>query len=144
VNEVSCTATAAALEALERMGVVTRELTDGLPVGIERLRNPRMTIAWDTFAELMDRTGARLGVEGMHELGAAILQSPSYRYMRFATSVLATPRAVLRLTDRFLGPSMFPLLGHSLEDLADGRMRLNLDVPSGYRVSEAFFWAVAG
>jgi two-component system, cell cycle sensor histidine kinase and response regulator CckA len=144
VNEVSCTATAAALEALERMGVGTRELTDGLPVSVERLRNPRMSIAWDTFAELMDRTGARLGVEGMHELGAAVLKSPSYRYVRFAASLLATPRSVLRLTNRFLGPSMFPLLGHRLEDLADGRMRLTLEVPSGYRVSEAFFWAVAG
>ncbi|MFW6049828.1 MAG: hybrid sensor histidine kinase/response regulator [Myxococcota bacterium] len=144
MRDVSCTTTASALEVLERMGVPPEDVVSGLPVDLARLRSPSKTIDWDTFAAFMDKVGERIGPDGLQRMGAMLFDAPSFRYVSFLAGMLVTPRQVLRITERLLGPALFPLLHRQLEELPDGRLRLTLEVPPGHRVSEAFFLSVAG
>jgi two-component system, cell cycle sensor histidine kinase and response regulator CckA len=144
LHEVSCTATAVALDALAHMGVAAEEVVDGLPVGLDWLRDRRRRIGWNTFARFMDNTGERVGVDGLQQMGALMLDTPSFRYLRTLGSLLITPRQAYELNDSLFGPALFPILGHSLEKLPGGRLRQTLEVPAGYQASEAYFWTVAG
>lgn len=145
MRDISCTATAATLEALERMGVNATEVTTGLSVDAETLRSPFAGhIDWATFATLLDRVGERIGPQGLERLGAMVLEAPSYRWIRAAARLLISPRQAVRLTDRIIGPTLFPIVEHTLTELPDGRLRLRLALPAGLRPSEAYFLMVAG
>lgn len=126
------------------MGVQPRKLVRDLPVGLDWLRNPRNRVDWDTFALLMDRASEQVGLEGMERMGGMLFEAPSFRYLTLAAGVLVTPEQALKITDRVVGPSLFPSLHHRLEALPDGRWRLSLEVPRGLRVSTAYFASVKG
>ncbi|MFW5877210.1 MAG: hybrid sensor histidine kinase/response regulator [Myxococcota bacterium] len=143
MRDVSCTATASALEVLERMGVPAEEVVHGLPVSLERLRSPTKRVDWNVFARFMDNVGERIGPAALERLGGMLFEAPSFKYLGLLAH-LVTPRQALQLTDRLLGPMLFPMLHHRLEELPHGRMRLILEVPAELRGSEAFFSIVAG
>lgn len=125
------------------MGVPAEEVTHGLPVSVEWLRSPIKRVDWNVFARFMDNVGERIGPTGMQQLGAMLFEAPSFKYLGMLANLL-TPRQALQIIERLIGPMLFPMLFHRLDELPDGRQRLTLEVPPELRSSEAYFLSVAG
>ncbi len=140
VREVSCKASSILLETLSRSGIDVERVVQGLPVGLEHLRNPSQRIDWDTLATLFDRAEqACEGVISLEELGERALVVPSYAFLRLAAQLVITPRQLYEVASRLMGPAMFPNIRFQHAWLPGGRFTLTGELPEGERESTAFF-----
>ena len=140
MSEVSCNATAVVIQVLERRGIDTTGLADGLPVSLRTLREGRGMVDWETFAHVLSRVEARTrGILTLEQLGRELVHMPAWRRVARLASYLFGPGQLLHIIDRFFGPSLFPLVRHAFEPLPDGRYVVSLGLPPELVGSEAFF-----
>jgi PAS domain S-box-containing protein len=140
VREVSCKASSILLETLSRSGIDVERMVQGLPVGLEHLRDPSRRVDWDTLAMLFDRAEqACEGVISLEELGERMLVVPSYAFLRYAAQLVVTPRQLYEVATRLMGPAMFPNITFRHAWLPGGRFTLTGELPEDARESPAFF-----
>jgi len=128
------------LEAAGECGLASHDLLEGLPFTRERLDEPGARVRWNDFAELTDRIGAALGTnDRIEEYGRLTgTRISPWAFVRLLPHVVS-PAHLLRVALQFVGPAVFPHLGHELVMRGGGTMRLTLSVPPSYRGSETFF-----
>src|SRR5580658_4097300 len=128
------------LEAARECGLPSHDLLEGLPLTHERLDEPGARVRWNDFAELADRIGAALGTnDRIEEFGRLTgTRISPWGFVRLVPHVVS-PAHLLRVALQFVGPALFPHLGHELVMRAGGTMRLTLSLPPSYRGSETFF-----
>jgi two-component system cell cycle sensor histidine kinase/response regulator CckA len=140
VREVSCKASSILLETLSRSGIDVEHLVQGLPVGLEHLRDTSQRIDWDTLATLFNRAEqACEGVITLEELGERALVVPSYAFLRQAAQLVITPRQLYEVGSRLMAPAMFPNIRLHHAWLPAGRFMITGELPEGERESTAFF-----
>jgi PAS domain S-box-containing protein len=133
------------LQAARECGLAPADLLQGLPFTRERLDEPGARVRWNDFAELTDRIGAALGTnDRIEEFGRLTgLRISPWAFVRLVPHVVS-PAHLLRVALQFVGPVLFPHLGHEFVVRAGGTMRLTLSVPPSYRGSETFFRVCMG
>ena len=126
---------------LERFRIPPGKLTDGFPTTVEHLRNPRARVDWDLFTRLLDRMESLVGTDAIIEEASKqfIEESEFTQTTRAMASFFISPYQIYWLIIRWRGPSLFLNLKVDVSELADGRIRLKLEVPPPFRGSELFF-----
>ena len=133
------------LDAARDCGLIPDELLDGLPLTRERLDVPGARVRWNDFAALTDRIGAALGTnERIEELGRLTGARISPWALVKLVPHVVSPGLLLRIALQFVGPVLFPHLGHEFVVRPGGTMRLTLSVPPSYQGSETFFRICVG
>ena len=128
------------LDAARECGLTPEDLLAGHPFSRAQLDEPGKRVRWDDFAELIDRIAAGLGTnDRIEEHGRLVgMRIAPWAFAKLVRHV-ASPALVIRIALQFVGPMLFPHLGHDFDVRAGGTMRLTLSVPPSYRGSEAFF-----
>jgi DNA-binding CsgD family transcriptional regulator len=130
------------LELCRQRGVQPASLLAGLDLEAGRLAVAGGRHDWDTFDALLERIEGALG--GPAALGACIadmILSPDVAYV--LAGLLVSPAQTYAYGIEHVLQSLVRNLGIRFEALADGRLRLELGFPLGYRVSAACWSAVA-
>ena len=128
------------LDGARESGLTPEDLLSGLPFSRAQLDEPGKRVRWNDFAELLDRIAAGLGTnERIEEHGRLVgVRIAPWAFAKLVRHV-ASPALVIRIALQFVGPMLFPHLGHDFEVRAGGTLRLTLSVPPSYRASEVFF-----
>lgn len=128
------------LDGARECGLAPEELLSGLAFTRAQLDEPARRIRWNDLAELLDRIAAALGTnDRIEEHGRIVgVRIAPWAFAKLVKHV-ASPTLVLRIALQFVGPMLFPHLGHDFEVRADGTLRLALSVPPSYRGGEVFF-----
>ena len=145
MNEVSGRANEILLSAAAHRGIAPERLVEGLPISVEQLRDPRRRFDWDLHVELVERL-QRLcgGADALEDAGAHAHDAEVLRRTRAIAGIFFHPRHCFWMGCRWLGPSLFSHLAFEYTELGDGRVRVAIEVPVGYRAPEAFFVIVRG
>jgi PAS domain S-box-containing protein len=141
VNEVSCRAIETFFPALEARGIPLEKLLEGLPIDAEYVRDPSRRLDWDTNLRILDRAAELLGPEGWAEVGRGSLDSVPLRLFRLLGVFVADSRYLYRMVCRWMGPYFFTHVRFGYDDLPDGRVRIDMEIPEGYAGSVLFFQA---
>jgi PAS domain S-box-containing protein len=139
VNEVSCRAIETLFPAFEAMGIPLERVVEGLPVSIEHLRDPSQRVDWETNVRILERAEELLGPEGIAELGPPALDSAPMRLYRLLGVFVADTRYLYRMVCRWMGPSFFTHVQFAYDEVSDGRVRIEMEIPRSYRGSALFF-----
>jgi hypothetical protein len=128
------------LDGARDFGLTPQDLLSGLPFSRAQLDEPAKRVRWNDFAELLDRIAAGLGTnDRIEEHGRLVgVRIAPWAFAKLVRHV-ASPALVIRVALQFVGPMLFPHLGHDFEVRAGGTLRLTLSVPPSYRGSEVFF-----
>ena len=145
MNEVSGKANEMLLAVAAHRNIPADRLVEGLPITLEQLRDPRRRVDWDLHVALVERL-QRLcgGPEALEHAGAHVHEADGLRRTRAIAGIFLHPRHCFWMGCRWLGPSLFSHLTFEYAELDDGRLRVAIEIPSGYRASEAFFVIVRG
>lgn len=127
------------LDEFRRQGVDLDVLLEGTPVSRADLVDEKGWLKWDDFLAVVERLEGINGPDFQKRMFQRIATAPSSRGIRASLSLAVSPTQVFRLLVRWMGPSMYPIHSSSLEQLADGRLRVVLELPSRVRPSQAFF-----
>ncbi len=133
MNEVSCRAIECVLPILEARGIPVERALEGLPVSIEHLRDSTQRIDWDLNVEILQRAVRLLGPGGADQIGRHSLQAAPFHLFRLLGMVVADAHFLYRMAARWMGPTFFSHLRFGYAELSDGRIRVELEIPEGYR-----------
>jgi signal transduction histidine kinase/CheY-like chemotaxis protein len=110
------------------------------------LETPTARVPWDDWAALCDRYVELVG--GLEETertaGELLLDSDLSSPLRSFASVLTSPRDLLRLTIRWVGPMLYRPLEFDMSELPDGRLRIRIHVPEPHRGSAGWMAMARG
>jgi len=133
----------AAVDMSTELGVSADSLLVGLPYSAAELRR-RTRVPWADYCVICERVGEAAG--GMAELED--LLADSYHQvlpeMRSLAGALIGPRMFFRFMFDVVDPLLFTPIAFTLEDLADGRLRVSQHLRPGARPSAAFFRGSVG
>lgn len=145
MNEVSSKANELVFEACAHRGIDARRLLEGLPVTLDRLREPGRRVDWDLHVELIERLGRACGgPEALAEAGSQVHEAQWLRRLRSLGAVFLDARRLFWIGCRWIGPSLFSHVSFAYEEVADGRVRMTVEIPEPYRPSRAFFEMMGG
>ncbi len=145
MREVSSRILALCLETTKQLGLPPERLTQGLPVTVEAISDPSTRIDWDVYCELCERFEALCGGPEKLELySTTYSQAPAVGGFTSAFGLFTSPRALYWAGHRWFGHAMFTVVESEFEELPDGRLRVVLSIPEGYRGSTQFFRINAG
>ncbi|HEX8794449.1 MAG TPA: ATP-binding protein [Polyangiaceae bacterium] len=125
------------LEVLEEAGASLEGLTEGLPVTLPELMDPRARVDWDVWAELLERIDARSPIT-VEQIGERMARVPSFVLRRLARLVMS-PRQLYTIGFRLVAPAMFANVVVRHEWLASGRLVAVGELAPGYRPCATFF-----
>jgi signal transduction histidine kinase/CheY-like chemotaxis protein len=137
VPDVSCRAFSW-FESCAELGLLDLEdvlSSAGVPLSV--LSDKRQRVSWDTWMTLTDRAVDILGEDGLARTGDAVRGVLAGSLVRLAPSV-ADPRILLRIAFRYVGPSLYRPVAFRVDDLPDGRMSVEIEIPEPYRAGEAW------
>jgi PAS domain S-box-containing protein len=145
MNEVSGKANQLLLVACDHRGIAPERLIEGLPLTLDRMRDPNRRMDWDLHVELIERLGRACGgPEGLAEAGAQVHEAESLRRLRSLGAVFLDARRLFWIGCRWIGPSLFSHARFDYEELDDGRLRMTVEIPEHYRRSRDFFAMMSG
>jgi len=145
LNEVS-TVTFGFFEAAARRGVIRLEdLLQGIPIPLERLRDPEARLDWDTFAVLCERFETLAGGPSISpELGTCIIESTATSGVRKLAGLFTSSEAIYAAVVRWYAPSQVRNLRFSHREHGKRRLEVMVEVPSEYRDCPAYFRLLSG
>jgi PAS domain S-box-containing protein len=145
MNEVSGKANQLLLQACAHRGIDPERLLEGLPLTLERLRDPGRRIDWDVHVELIERLARACGgPEALAEAGAEVHEAEWLRRLRSLGAVFLDARRVFWIGCRWIGPSLFSHVRFAYDEVEGGRVRMTVEIPEPYRPSPAFFEMMGG
>lgn len=114
------------------------DLLRGLTCSEEEIRSSGSQIEWADFATYLQRFESKIGgPSGMGRLADYL--TPSYGPMTNFMGLMAHPRVIYRVINRWGGPSMFPVVDHRTEELDSQTLKIELELPEGAMECPAFF-----
>jgi len=133
------------LESARQRGRPLEDLVAGLPLTVDQLSNPSNRIDWDPFCVLCERLEAICGgPRELEEMSAAYSASPDVLAASRFVGLVASARTLYWASHRWFGHAIFTVVRSTFEDLPDGRIRMSLEIPEGYRDCPQFFRINAG
>ncbi|HEY3356584.1 MAG TPA: LuxR C-terminal-related transcriptional regulator, partial [Polyangia bacterium] len=131
------------LALCQRRGLAPAHLLAGLGLSEAGLGDPGGRHGWEQFAALLERISEALGgPPALAECVAGMILSHDLLYV--LAGILVSPAQTYAYGVEHVLRSLFRHLGLRFEALDDGRLRLELGFPTGYRVSPTCWHAVAG
>jgi DNA-binding CsgD family transcriptional regulator len=131
------------LDVAVHHGLSPVELLQGLGVTEDELRQgQRRRYPWATYAEMLDRVAAVLGVENMATAGEGV--PAAFPEGVAIASAFVSPGLLYRFVNLVLQPALFPMFHTSVVDRPDDRLVLTWELLPGYRESKAVFYASVG
>lgn len=143
MNEVSCRAIECVLPLLEERGIPVERVLEGLPVSLGHLHDSTQRIDWDVNVEIVQRSARLLGPGGAELIGRRSVQAAPFQLYRLLGMVVADAHFLYRMAARWMGPSFFSHIRFGYTELPDGRIRLEIEIPAGYRGCPELFDAFA-
>lgn len=123
MSQVSGRATQLLVEAAELRGVDPHELVVGLSLTVDDLRNVRMRLPWNVYADIIGNLERVVGgYTALEELGAEMSRAPGYGFFRTAAAYAVKPRMLHELGFRYVAPALFPELPLELLESNDQRV----------------------
>ena len=101
------------------------------------LRNPRARIDWRTYVAFATRFEETAGEQGLADL--AQIMAPSYTSMARFMGLMTSPRMVYKFVNRWAGPSTFPLVQQTTEEIDQHTIRVWLRIPESLEDCPTFF-----
>ncbi len=126
-------------ELAARAGLPAENLLRGLPVPRDRLLDVRHRIDWDVFADFVDHwVGACGSDDAVLRISRDFPQAGSLGYVRRLAPFAASPAALQRFFDRWVGPANVSNMVVRPESLPDGNYRVTLTMPEPFKPSRGF------
>ncbi len=101
--------------------------------------------SWDDFCTLNQRLAKFCGSnEALQRTGELIVQSKVMVPLGGALRMGVLPRTLYWASHNWAGPSVFPSVKTTFEELGDGRLKLGMSIPGHDRPCPEFFHLVAG
>ncbi len=142
--EVTCRATRLLIEATESAGISRASLVEGLDC--DHLMNTRKRVQWTTMVALLERLSVLVvgDVERMRDVGAHMVQVPSYDFMQKLAGNLVSPQSLYESGGRWVAPALFPHVQISLDVLPNRRLRHRAEIPAPHPGSRPFYYIFEG
>jgi DNA-binding CsgD family transcriptional regulator len=133
----------AAIDVLDRAGLDTRRLYDGLPFDAVSLRKMRR-VDWAHYCVIVERFEALAG--GPEGCEALLNESyhASFPEVQALARAFVPPKELVRVLIGAFNPILFPFMVHRFEILAGDRVRITHMLPSDARPCLAWFRGSAG
>jgi hypothetical protein len=146
MNEVSSLAFGMVFDGLNRRGIPSERLVEGLPVSLDDLRGFRKRVDWDLFVRLNERLEELCGGPGgLFQLGHDQFQrSSTFGFMRQVARVFRRPRDLYWMGTTWFGRSLFSIVEGEFRDLPDKRIEEIIRIPEGYRDCPQLFHVMHG
>jgi PAS domain S-box-containing protein len=145
LQEVSTSGVRLLLTALERSKMDVRPILDGLAVSEQELRAPGGRVDWDVWVEIIERLEKHLGgPESLEQFALFSSANGSVHQFQKVAQLISSPAALYRLNSRWGIPNQYRHLRSDCVELAEGRLRISISMPAGYRGSVAVFRASLG
>ncbi len=138
MSDVSCRVFPFFEVAAEQARFPIEELTAGLPISLDELRDPSRHCSWEVWAELCDRLEARVDRATFLELGANMQRLPfSEGFLDLASSWIETPQLYRAITD-WLAPVLFRNARFATIVHSSNRVTVTIDLPTDRRSGAAW------
>ncbi|MBI4429179.1 MAG: response regulator [Ignavibacteriales bacterium] len=136
MNEVSCRAVNMFFQELQRKGIPSSMLLEGVDYSIQHLQNKNGRIDWPTLIRICKNAERIWTEEELLAIGAAFLRSPYVRWTLLVARLLFTEKDFYRwqYSPNKHGPSkqFVSCVTAGFEELSETRFRLTLDTDDGY------------
>lgn len=141
MKEVSCRIVIGALDMGALVGLTRAELLRGVPLPETYLLNPRNRVDWAHFALTLENLHDKIGDDGLLRVNREFGRTQTMGYVGLLANLVASPRALYALCDRWIGPSNYSHLRAKTEWFPDGSFRTELTIPEPYQPCRVFFLA---
>jgi hypothetical protein len=129
-SAVSCLPFSGFLIAARAAGLKLDGLTDGLPITLESLADPKARVPWSAACKILERLeSAAGGAAGMVALGRAVNDRSAVADVWRSLGSVVSPLQLYRLSTRWLGPRAFPFTKSTMSHLEGGRFLIRIDIP---------------
>ena len=133
-------------EAVRATGASPECLANGTGYAPHHFTNPRERVSWAAFARFLTNLGELLTDDQLIALGAAAMESPMIRALLLPARLLFGVSETYRWVFGPSGPGrqLFSVNDMRIQEIAPGRLRLEITMKAGYAPSRENFLLVRG
>jgi signal transduction histidine kinase len=135
MSEVSSQVCLPLVDQVAVRGLTPDRLLEGLPFTVNDLRSG-MRVRWDHFTILLERV--RQALNGFEQV-RIVPDQGGMALLRALAEAASGPKEIYRAGFGWLGPSLFSSMRVRSSDLADGRLRVTVEILPNYRDCPPFF-----
>ena len=122
-----------------------RPVLEGLPVSEAELKALGGRIDWDVWVEINERLERSLGgPKALEQFALLAATTPGMHQFQRVAQLISSPRALYLLNSRWGIPNQYRHARSECLEIAPGKLRISISVPSSYRGSLPVFHASLG
>jgi PAS domain S-box-containing protein len=139
MREVSGRAAEFLIEALEQRGIAPERLVEGLPIGLEDLRDSARRRDWALHVRLIERLEELIGTEELERVGSQSLRIGHMGRVRTLAGYMLRPQELYWMAAHWVGPIYFSHLRYQYEELGADEVRFAIEIPEGHVPCAGYF-----